>query len=238
MITKASGRSALLLAAGLWICGLYLAGSSQAVAGSDDAATPASAPSAPIALSKYTKHSSHHVKKSAHPSPAMWRRNPPTTRTQKAAGTDVAARRQRPAVHARLLCHSAIGRQRQCTATRRRHARRQECPRHVGASQQHRPGRERHRRGGRPTFRSFQPISSTMSIAHCRKQRTAPRHRWQWPPPTRLPSANAPVMAASSPLMATGSGNSTWDHTSLIGKIFIGFGVLLTMASAARMFIA
>ncbi len=38
--------------------------------------------------------------------------------------------------------------------------------------------------------------------------------------------------------MATGSGNTTWDRTSLIGKIFIGFGVLLTMASAVRMFIA
>jgi hypothetical protein len=32
--------------------------------------------------------------------------------------------------------------------------------------------------------------------------------------------------------------SSTWDQTSLIGKIFIGFGALLTMASAARMFMA
>ena len=39
---------------------------------------------------------------------------------------------------------------------------------------------------------------------------------------------------------ATASSNesSTWDQTSLIGKIFIGFGALLTMASAARMFMA
>ena len=35
------------------------------------------------------------------------------------------------------------------------------------------------------------------------------------------------------------TGESTaLDKTSLIGKIFIGFGALLTMASAARMFIA
>ena len=32
--------------------------------------------------------------------------------------------------------------------------------------------------------------------------------------------------------------SSTWDQTSLIGKIFIAFGALLTMASAARMFMA
>jgi hypothetical protein len=32
--------------------------------------------------------------------------------------------------------------------------------------------------------------------------------------------------------------NTSWDQTSLIGKIFIGFGALLTIASAARMFMA
>lgn len=40
-----------------------------------------------------------------------------------------------------------------------------------------------------------------------------------------------------SPVVA-GSQNATWDETSLIGKIFIGFGALLTVASAARMFMA
>ena len=46
-------------------------------------------------------------------------------------------------------------------------------------------------------------------------------------------TASAPVAAASA-----SNENSTWDQTSLIGKIFIGFGALLTMASAARMFMA
>lgn len=45
-----------------------------------------------------------------------------------------------------------------------------------------------------------------------------------------------PVVRAS-PVVA-GSQNATWDETSLIGKIFIGFGALLTVASAARMFMA
>jgi hypothetical protein len=58
--------------------------------------------------------------------------------------------------------------------------------------------------------------------------------------------ATAPVMLASaeppdavvSPAAAVspGSESSIWDQTSLIGKIFIGFGALLTVASAARMF--
>jgi hypothetical protein len=43
--------------------------------------------------------------------------------------------------------------------------------------------------------------------------------------------------ARASPVVA-GSQNASWDETSLIGKIFIGFGALLTVASAARMFMA
>lgn len=37
---------------------------------------------------------------------------------------------------------------------------------------------------------------------------------------------------------AAASDSSTWDQTSLIGKIFIAIGALLTIASAARMFMA
>jgi hypothetical protein len=47
--------------------------------------------------------------------------------------------------------------------------------------------------------------------------------------PTGTPPATAAVTMTSE--------GSTWNQTSLIGKIFIGFGALLTMASAARMFI-
>lgn len=36
----------------------------------------------------------------------------------------------------------------------------------------------------------------------------------------------------------TASNTDTWDQTSLIGKIFVAFGGLLTLASAARLFIA
>jgi hypothetical protein len=46
-----------------------------------------------------------------------------------------------------------------------------------------------------------------------------------------------PASVRASPVVA-GSQNATWDETSLIGKIFIGFGALLTVASAARMFMA
>ena len=57
-------------------------------------------------------------------------------------------------------------------------------------------------------------------------------------PPVALASADAPAVIASPAPAAAGSDSSTWDRTSLIGKIFIGVGALLTMASAARMFMA
>jgi hypothetical protein len=59
------------------------------------------------------------------------------------------------------------------------------------------------------------------------------------PPAPTLTMAAAPAAPAAATVMAAGTNeNSIWDQTSLIGKIFIGFGALLTMASAARMFIA
>jgi hypothetical protein len=62
--------------------------------------------------------------------------------------------------------------------------------------------------------------------------------------PSEQPVATTPqtvVMASTSrPPSEASAGNdsSTLDKTSLIGKIFIAFGALLTMASAARMFMA
>jgi hypothetical protein len=57
---------------------------------------------------------------------------------------------------------------------------------------------------------------------------------------TEAPPAAAPAQPAPPPAAAASNSNekSTWGQTSLIGKIFIGFGALLTMASAARMFMA
>ncbi|WP_298241694.1 hypothetical protein [uncultured Bradyrhizobium sp.] len=58
------------------------------------------------------------------------------------------------------------------------------------------------------------------------------------------PPAQKTVLAATeaqlrpAPVMASSQQSSAWDQSSLIGKIFIGVGTLLTLASAARMFMA
>jgi hypothetical protein len=65
--------------------------------------------------------------------------------------------------------------------------------------------------------------------------------------PDAQPAATNPIVAAAEPEAPaareaapppSASEHSIWDETSLIGKIFIGFGALLTIASAARMFMA
>ena len=57
------------------------------------------------------------------------------------------------------------------------------------------------------------------------------------PPAQKAVVAVADAQPRPAPVMAS-SQSSAWDQSSLIGKIFIGVGTLLTLASAARMFMA
>ena len=57
-------------------------------------------------------------------------------------------------------------------------------------------------------------------------------------PATQTVAMASAKSAPAAPVLASSNDSSAWDQTSLIGKIFIAFGALLTMASAARMFMA
>jgi hypothetical protein len=57
-------------------------------------------------------------------------------------------------------------------------------------------------------------------------------------PSTQTVAMASAKSASDAPAQAANNDSSTLDKTSLIGKIFIAFGALLTMASAARMFMA
>ncbi|MBH5366531.1 hypothetical protein [Bradyrhizobium glycinis] len=58
------------------------------------------------------------------------------------------------------------------------------------------------------------------------------------PPPQKAVIAATEAQPRPAPVMASAQQSSAWDQSSLIGKIFIGVGTLLTLASAARMFMA
>jgi hypothetical protein len=95
---------------------------------------------------------------------------------------------------------------------------------------------------------AFPPVSSAPAEAQAQPASPAPSADQQLSDTDRAAHQDdlrQPVVVtqqnetpAAHPVVVAGSQNGTWDETSLIGKIFIGFGALLTIASAARMFMA
>ena len=76
------------------------------------------------------------------------------------------------------------------------------------------------------------------STARCKRPPATSQARATAKPARRPGAASAEAPAPAAPAVARSKEDSTLDKTSLIGKIFIAFGALLTMASAARMFMA
>ncbi len=197
MTVRASGRSALVLAAGLLMC---LAGPSQAAANADDVAASSKLETARAPA----QHASHHWKRYGHRK--FSRTALKSADSTKAVSTAADDRGQSPALpssvanaNAQLTSNDIL----QATPDKPVDAQ------VVSADQINDVDR---------ALRESPPPATTLAMATAEAS------------PARIPSA-APVVAGSNE-------STVWDQTSLIGKIFIGFGALLTMASAARMFMA
>jgi hypothetical protein len=221
MIVKASGRSALILATGLWVC---FAGPSQAAGSADDAvASPnsESAPGAPIALNKYTKHSARHSKKYAHHKSGEVELK---SSSSKKDGADVAAGDGNNS--------SAVPSSEIPASVANANARLVSADTPVGNKAMSA------RANNILQTVSDLPAAGDSRVVSADQLNDVDRALHESNPPPAPPTvamAPAPAVAAVS---AASNQSSTWDQTSLIGKIFIGFGALLTMASAARMFMA
>jgi hypothetical protein len=218
MMTKASGRSALILVTGLFVC---FAGPSQATASADGAAVTSKPEGSKAA------HGSRYWKRVAHRrSTRLAQKSFPAAKAD-AADDDTAANPSAlpPSIanaNAQLASADTLAGNAKAMTTRATtilqatpdNSANAQAPADgqvVSADQLNDLDRAlRENTQGAPT-----QGSPTMAMASA-----------------EVPAAAAPVMAASS------QENSTWDQTSLIGKIFIAFGTLLTMASAARMFMA
>ena len=236
MMIKATGRSALILATGIFVC---LAGPSQAAVGTDTTTTTSAKPesAAPVVLSKYAKHSAHHGKSYAHRKSSTVAQKPSDKKDldkkdldKKDLPTDAAA--------ADSDNSSAI-------PPTVANANAQMAPTQMAATQvisNDVPGGNAKAMSARASEivqaapANAQTADTQVVAADQLNDVDRALHEGN-PPALVLASADTP---ATAPVMASSSGNdgSTWDQTSLIGKIFIGFGALLTMASAARMFMA
>ncbi len=222
MTTRANGRSALILATGLFVC---FAGPSQAAgADADNAATsskPENAAGAPIALDKYTKHAARHAhrKSSKVALKSSTAKKPATTDVTADDGDSPTAIPPSVAnANARLAsADTPAGKAKAMSA--RANEILQTAPDNAADAQ---PAAE------------TQLVSADQLNDVDRTLRETTR-----PAPTlAMAAAEAPAAPAATVMAADSNESSTWDQTSLIGKIFIGFGALLTMASAARMFMA
>jgi hypothetical protein len=222
-MTKASGRSALILATGLFVC---FAGPSQAAAAGADsaAASPQSeaATGAPIALDKYTKHGSRHWKKAAHRKSSDVALK--SSADKKDATTDAVADDgdKSSAIQPSSIPPSVANANAQLASADTPIGNAQAMSARANTILQNAPDN--------PV--DVQPAADTQVVSADQLNDVDRALHESNPPPVTL------AMASAAPVAAASNENSTWDQTSLIGKIFIGFGALLTMASAARMFMA
>lgn len=228
MIIKASGRSALILATGLFVC---LAGPSQA-APDDNTATASStsqkAVGAPVALNKFTKP--RHAKK-----PAQRKSSKEALKSSAAKkATDVADENGNgstdipPAVanaNARLV--SAEGPPDSARAMSAKANTMLLAATDKPADTQ--PAAEAEVVAPDQLNDLDRALQQAKSVQQAKPAAPTPN--------MSLASVEAPA-ASAAPVVAASKEDSAWEQTSLIGKIFIAFGALLTMASAARMFMA
>jgi hypothetical protein len=217
MTIKASGRSALILATGLWVC---LAGPSQAATDGTAKSAAATSPAA----TKYAKHATHHWKRIA------YRRSGRLALKSSAAGKAADVADDSVGNSAALPPSVANANAQLASADSPAGSARAMSAR---ASTMLQAAPDSQASDARPAAET-QVVSSDQlnDVDRALQESKAPAA------PVAMASADIPA-APAAPLTASSSNDSnTWDQTSLIGKIFIGFGALLTMASAARMFMA
>jgi hypothetical protein len=223
MKIKASGRSALILATGLFVC---FAGPSQAAASADNAAASAKSDEtagAPVASKKSAKHGSRHWKNHADRKSGKVTVNPDTDKTDatEAADKDSDNSAAIPAwvanANARLASVDTPTGNVKAMAAR------------ANEILQNAPDKSA----------DVQPAAES-AVVSADQLNDVDRALHEGTPPAPIllmAAAEAPAAPAAPVAAASSNESSAWEQTSLIGKIFIGFGALLTMASAARMFI-
>jgi hypothetical protein len=235
MTIKAGGRSALILATGLFVC---FAASSPMAAGADDNAVVNSksasseadgAAGEATAVRKYVRHGSRHWKRHAHGKSGSLALK--SSATRKARADDIAPDNGGISIPPRLANANAqvaaadtpVGTPADTPAVDTPAGNARAMSARANDILQAGPERPA---GAQPAA-DAQVVSTDQLNDVDRTLPTSP--------------SSAPTMAgadtAAAPEVASRDENSSWDQASLIGKLFMGFGALLTVASAARMLI-
>jgi hypothetical protein len=243
MNIKASGRSALIIAAGFWVC---VSGPLQAAEDADGgvaASTTESAAGAPVALNRFVKKSRHWKHASSH-------RKSVKVAAKASSGNATSSETRNSGKKKIIEANAAPGDDVNSSA----------LPSSVANA-------------NAQLADADVPADSASALSSQARNRLQVIAANPSDPQTPAPAANAELVAADqlndvdralsdsrnedkdkapsatlamavaktpapAQAAAVSTEDSTWGQTSLIGKIFIAFGGLLTLASAARMFMA
>jgi hypothetical protein len=223
MKIKASGRSALILATGVFVC---FAGPLQAAASADNAAAGAKSEDiagAPVAPKKSAKHGSRHWKSHAdRKSGKVVVAKSGVDKTDAAEVPDENSDSSwtSPAIPSWVANANARLAAADTPTGEVKAARVNEILQNV------------------PDKSNTQPAAES-EVVSADQLNDVDRALHEGTPPAPfllMAAAEAPAVPAAPVTAVSSNESSAWEQTSLIGKIFIGFGALLTMASAARMF--
>ncbi len=219
MTIKARGRSALVLATAILTTGLFVgfAGLSQAAADEDDTLSSENAAGPPIALNKYTRHGARHGRRHAH-------HNASKVTLASSAGKKAAEVAAADTDNSTAIPPWVANAHAQMPAA--------DTPVANGKAMSARANDVLQATPYNST--DAQPAADTQ-IVSADQLNDLDRALQESKP---VPATFAMASAEPPPVTVGSNESSTWDRTSLIGKIFMGFGALLTMASAVRMFMA
>jgi hypothetical protein len=244
MNIKASGRSALIIAAGFWVC---VSGPLQAAEDADGGVTASRTETAagpPVALNKFTKKSRHWKRVSSQRKSAKVASRD-STEPVKTSEKKISEKRKTleadaapidggsapslpPSVaNANAQLTSADGPADSATALSSQARDRLQ----VMAANQSDP-------------QAQPPAANTELVAADELNEVDRALSENTNDKDKAPAATLAMAVAQAPAPAqtqaavVSTDDSAWSQTSLIGKIFIAFGGLLTLASAARMFMA
>jgi hypothetical protein len=213
MTIKASGRVALtlILATGLFV---WFAGPSQAATDEDDGVASAEMPAGPpIALNRYANPGLRHRRARVH-----------ARSTKAASKSSVSTKTSEAAVdNAPKISHSVANANAQLKST--------ETPAANGETMSVRASDVRQAATDNSMDAPPPAKSQTVSVDQLTDVDRALQE-------SKSIAATFAMASAGTQATTRSDASSTWERTSSIGKIFIGVGVLLTMASAARMFMA
>jgi hypothetical protein len=234
MTIRASGRAASIIAAGIGLCILSpVQAAEQAEGGITASKSEAAGP--PVALSKFRK-SPHSKHASSQRKPAAVASKTSTkTRDAKTAG-------KKRSIDLALKDEDASALPSSVANARAQLADADVSPESAAAITQARD-RLQVMAANQPDA-AAEPAANTELVAADQLNevdRALSESKSNDKPPAAVQTmtvAQAPASAAAAAAAAAAADDSAWGQTSLIGKIFIAFGALLTLASAARMFMA